>query len=205
MQSNTETTTNSNAGQDNTEIKEAAGAKKEGGTFIKELPILATSILGAALLALGIGFSQPTGPQSKLQYTGDLWCVSNWIEERPYRQLPDGRPAKDPRLIGKEDWIVREQVAAKTKEEAEAKARANGHGLFEPSDADTLRGYLDQNNREAFTSHFNTGATVPGPCMGTGDVSAQTGRWLNEKINDLEDLARTKVKFLRSSNLNNDL
>ena len=28
---------------------------------------------------------------------------------------------------------------------------------------------------------------------------------LNEKINDLEDLARTKVKFLRSSNLNNDL
>jgi predicted RNase H-like nuclease (RuvC/YqgF family) len=28
---------------------------------------------------------------------------------------------------------------------------------------------------------------------------------LNEKINDLEDLARTKVKFLRSSNLNEDL
>ncbi|MDH4358353.1 MAG: CHAP domain-containing protein [Candidatus Berkelbacteria bacterium] len=175
---------NSNSESNSPETKPGVETRRGEG-LVKELPILATSILGTALIALGIGFSQPVGEQSKLQYTGDLWCVSNWVEERPYRQLPDGRPAKDPRLVGKEDWIVREQVAAKTKDEAEAKARENSHGSFEPSDADALRGYLDQNNKDAFTSYFNTGATAPGPCMGTGDTSVQTGKWLSDIIREI--------------------
>lgn len=167
--------------QANTNIPPTAQASKETKPS-NELPILATSLLGAALLALGIGFATPTGEQSKLHYTGDLWCVSNFIEERPYRKLPDGRAAKDPRLIGKEDWIVREQVAAKSKEDAETQATKKG--LFESSDADTLRGALDRNDQDFFTKHFNTGATVAGPCMGTGDVSKQTGKWLNEIIRE---------------------
>jgi|GEM_PF-4538756 len=147
------------------------------------LPILATTALGMALLALGIGFLAPTGEQSKLEYEGDLWCVSNFIEKEPTEYLADGRPRQDPLLDSREDWIVRDQVKADTKEQAEEKARANGHGLFEPSNKDELRAKIAANDKEFFTTHFNTGATMAGPCLGTGSTTSQAGRWLNEVIN----------------------
>jgi N-acetylmuramoyl-L-alanine amidase len=148
------------------------------------LPILATTALAAALLALGIGFLAPTGEQSKLEYSSDLWCVSNYLEKEPQEILKDGRPRQDPLLDSREDWIVRDQVKADTKEQAEAKARANGHGLFEPSNKDELRAKITANDKAFFTTHFNTGATMAGPCWGTGWSAAQTGRWLNDAIRE---------------------
>ncbi|MCX6809193.1 MAG: hypothetical protein NTZ65_00325 [Candidatus Berkelbacteria bacterium] len=147
-----------------------------------EIGIIAATVLGAALLALGIGFMAPSGEQSKLVYTGDLWCVSNYIEKEPTEYLSDGRPAADPLLSGKDDWIVREQVKAKDKAEAEQKAKTNGHGLFEPSEKTRLRQALQNNERDFFTSHFNQGATAPGPCLGSGSLNHQIGSWLNEQI-----------------------
>lgn len=149
-----------------------------------DIPVLATSALGMALLAIGIGFFTPTGEQSKLQYPPDLWCVSNFIEQRPQVILPDGRPRQDKLLDGKEEWIVRDQIKADSKEEAEKKARSNGKGRFEPSNQDELRAKIQANNKDFFTSHFNTGATIAGPCWGTGSTGSQTGRWLNDALRE---------------------
>lgn len=149
-----------------------------------DIPILAISVLGMALLALGIGYITPTGEQSKLAYEEDLWCVSNYIEQRPVEYLKDGRPRQDKLLDGKEDWIVRDQVKADTKEQAEEIARKNGDGRFEPSDQNELREKLAANDKEFFTTHFNTGATMAGPCWGTGSSTSMTGRWLNDAIRE---------------------
>lgn len=160
------------------------------GGIKHKLPILVTSIIGAALLATGIFIQTPTGEQPKLAYNGDLWCVSNFVEERDANGKPvpisavDTRPRKDPRLKGKEDWIVREQVSADDKKQAEDKAIANSHGSFQMSNADELRAALDRNDKEFFTHRFNSGATSPGPCMGTGDVSIQSGKWLSDIIRE---------------------
>lgn len=154
-----------------------------------DIPVLATSALGMALLAIGIVFLAPTGEQSKLQYPGDLWCVSNYIEARNSEGaailLKDGRPRQDELLDGKEEWIVRDQVQADSKEEAEEIARKNGKGRFEPSNQDELRDKLKAGDKEFFTTHFNTGATMAGPCWGTGSTTSQTGQWLNDAINEV--------------------
>jgi len=151
--------------------------------------ILASTLIGAALLALGaLGFSATTGEMSKLAYSGNLWCVSNWIDEedasgrRSYLPDPDGRAQKDHRLVGKEDWIRLDQVEAETKEEAEEKASRKG--LFEPSEKSALRAALDKNDKAFFTSHFNMGATVPGPCLGSGLGNGVVGKWINEAIRE---------------------
>lgn len=149
--------------------------------------ILAASTLGVALLAIaGIGFMQPTGEMSKLMYDKDLWCVSNFIEARTADNQPvlskDGRPAKHELLKdGKEQWLVYDQVSAKSKAEAETKATKAG--FFEPSNKDDLITALQKSDEAFFTSHFNTGATSPGPCLGTGSSTTQLGSWLSEKIN----------------------
>lgn len=148
--------------------------------------ILVSSVLGAALLAIaGIGFMQPTGEQSKLVYNGKLWCVSNYLEQEPQEILKDGRPRQDKLLDGKESWIVREQVEADSKEDAEAKAQKNGGGLFEPSDKTTMRAALSKNpaDRKFFRTHFNKGATIAGPCLGGGS-STTVGMWLSEMIRE---------------------
>lgn len=158
--------------------------------------ILATSTLGAALLAVaGLGFSAPTGEMSKLLYNGNYWCVSNWIEEEDAQGNPvllpdpDSRNKKDHRLIGKEDWLRLDQVEANSKEEAEEKATREG--LFEKSEKVRLREALDKNEKEFFTSHFNTGATHRGPCAGTGMGTGIMGQWINDAIRtdcfDIED------------------
>ena len=152
-----------------------------------DIPVLAASALGMALIAIGIGYLAPTGEQSKLVYDSNLWCVSNYIEQRPQVILPDGRPARDPLLVAKEKegWRVTiDQVTADSKEEAEKIAQANGKGRFEPSDQDELRAKLQANDKDFFTSHFNTGATAAGPCLGTGSTTSQTGRWLNDAIRE---------------------
>jgi len=146
--------------------------------------VLAGTLLATALLAVaGLGFMQPTGEQSKLVYDGKLWCVSNYLEQEPQEILNDGRPRQDKLLDGKTNLIVRDQVQADSKEEAEAKAQKNGNGLFEPSDKTTLRAALSKNppDEKFFTTHFNTGATVAGPCLGGGS-SQMVGMWLNDRI-----------------------
>jgi len=151
-----------------------------------ELPFLATTALAATLIALGIAFLQPSGEQSKLMYNGNLWCVSNFIEKEPRELLDDGQPRRDPLLDGRGELIVREQITANSKDEAETKARQNGRGLFEPSEKTQLRAWLAQNNKEGnkqFSTHFNSGATTPGPCVGSGDPDVRVGFWLKEKIN----------------------
>lgn len=147
-----------------------------------DIPVIASAALAAALVSAGIFSISPSGEQSKLIYDGDLWCVSNFVGGSG--TLKDGRQVKDPQLVGKEDWIVRDQVSAKSKEEAEQKAQQNGGGMFEPSNKDELRGWLGANDKKNFTSHFNTGATAPGPCLGTGSSTDQTGRWLNDAIRE---------------------
>lgn len=149
------------------------------------LPILAATALGMALLALGIGFLAPTGEQSKLEYQGNLWCVSNYIEERDANNKPvylaDGRPRQDKRLDGKTDWIRRDQVEADSKGEAEKKATRVG--FFEASNQDRLRQALDSNDKEFFIHHFNTGATQAGPCLGTGSTAnSSVGLWVNDMV-----------------------
>lgn len=152
------------------------------------LPVIAGTLIAAALIAVGIGISAPTGEQSKLMYPGNLWCVSNFIEERDANDkptiLPDGRPRQDKLLDGKEDWIVRDQVTAGSADEAQKKAQKNGGGLFEPSDAKALREKLTARDKAFFTTHFNAGATIAGPCWGTGSTSAMTGRWLADAIRE---------------------
>ncbi len=157
--------------------------------------ILATSTVAAALLAVvGLGFSAPTGEMSKLEYNGNYWCVSNWIEEedangnRVFLPDPDGRGRMDHRLKDKTDWMRLDQVEADTKEEAEQKAFRKG--LFEPSEKVALREALDKNDKAFFTSHFNTGATHPGPCVGSGMGTGIVGMWINDSIrNDCFDIA----------------
>ena len=149
--------------------------------------ILSVSVIGAALLTLGsIGFSSTPGEMSKIAYTGNLWCVSNWIEEedaqgnKTYLPSPDGRAVIDHRLKGREDWMRLDQVSAETKEEAET--NATRIGLFEPSEKVALRESLDKNDIAFFTSHFNTGATHPGPCVGSGMGTGIVGTWINDSI-----------------------
>ncbi len=149
--------------------------------------ILATSTVAAALLTIAaLGFSTPTGENSKLLYNGNYWCVSNWIEEedangnRVYLPDPDGRGAMDHRLKGKESWLRLDQVEADTKEEAEQKATRAG--LFEASEKVALREALDKSDIAFFTSHFNSGATHPGPCVGTGMGTGLIGMWINDSI-----------------------
>jgi len=145
--------------------------------------LLYAAVLGAALVALGIGFSltSSTGEQSKLAYEGNLWCISNYIEQEPTEYLADGRPRKDERLDDKIDWIRKEQIAAESKEEAEQKATSQ---YFKPSNAEELRGWLDANNKASFTTHFNTGATTPGPCLGSGFGNGMAGKWVNDGLNE---------------------
>ena len=144
--------------------------------------------LALALVALGIGFTltSPSGEQSKLAYDGDLWCVSNYIEARDANNKPvylkDGRPRKDERLDDKTALIRKEQVSADDQSEAENKARLKGHGLFEPSNASELRAALDRGDEEFFTTHYNTGATTPGPCIGGGTGSGTVGSWSSQNI-----------------------
>lgn len=168
---------------------------------IHYIPI-ASTVLSAALIAMAIGFSSPTGEQSKLAYEGNLWCVSNYIEKEPRAYLKDGRPQADERLSGKEDWIVREQVSADSKEEAEQKAQKNGQGMFEPSDKTALRSALDKNQKDFFTTHFNTGATQAGPCLGGASSSSFPGRWLNDAIR--EDCFGIKPPVQEASSSNGD-
>lgn len=169
-------------------------------SFVIENLIYATA-LGAALVALGIGFSltSSTGEQSKLSYEGDLWCVSNYIEARDSQGKPvyleDGRPRKDERLDDKTALIRKEQVSAKTKDEAENKARTNGHGLFEPSNAEELRAALDRGDEEFFKTHFNTGATSPGPCLGSGTGSGTIGSWSSQNIAEKCGLINQDTEF----------
>lgn len=169
-------------------------------SFVIENLIYAAA-LGAALVALGIGFSltSSTGEQSKLSYEGDLWCVSNYIEARDSQGKPiyldDGRPRKDERLDDRTALIRKEQVSAQTKDEAENKARVNGHGLFEPSNAEELRTALDRGDEEFFKTHFNTGATSPGPCLGSGTGSGTIGSWSSQNIAEKCGLINQYTEF----------
>jgi len=145
--------------------------------------IIYAAALAAALVALGVGFSliPSTGEQSKIAYEGDLWCVSNYIEQRPIEYLEDGRPRKDERLDDRVDWIRKEQVKAESKAEAETAATSE---YFQPSTADELRGWLDANDKDNFVTHFNTGATTPGPCIGSGFGNGMAGKWVNDGLNE---------------------
>lgn len=134
-----------------------------------------------ALLALGVGFTAPTGEQSKLVYSGDLWCVSNYLEKEPTEYLSDGQPKRDPILDSKEDWIRRDQVKAASAEEAMAKATQVG--FFERSNKDEMRAAVTGGDKNFFTHHFNEGATAAGPCWGTGNPDqSYIGYWINDAI-----------------------
>ncbi len=146
-----------------------------------QIPILATSLLGLALVALGVGFFAPTGEQSKLMYEGNLWCVSNYIEKEPTEYLDNGQPQKEPLLEGKETWVRRDQVEAGSAEEAMTKATQAG--FFERSNKTDLRKALQNNDQDFFTHHFNEWATAAGPCWGTGDpANPYVGYWINDAI-----------------------
>lgn len=145
------------------------------------IPILASSVLGLALLAMGIGFMAPTGEQSKLVYSGNMWCVSNYIQQEPTELLADGQPKRDPLLEGKDGWIRRDQITAMSAQEAMKKATQAG--FFERSDKTKMREALSSNDKSYFTHHFNEGATAPGPCWGTGNASSPSvGYWINDAI-----------------------
>ena len=145
----------------------------------------ATVAIAAAVGAAGLLMLTPTGEQSKLKFDTDLWCVSNYIEKEP-QEIVRGRPVKDDLLIGKDDWIRREQVKAKSKEEAEAKVEAQYGQFFARSDKTALRDALTKNNKDFFIHHYNGagaglnygGATAAGPCEGTGDFANDQGQWL---------------------------
>jgi len=146
-----------------------------------QVGVLATSILGLALIALGVGFFAPTGEQSKLAYDGNLWCVSNYLEKEPTEYLEDGRPAIDPLLDANAEWIRRDQVDADSAEAAMAKATRVG--FFERSTKDEMRAALTGKNEVFFTHHYNEGATMPGPCWGSGSsANAHIGYWINDAL-----------------------
>lgn len=140
------------------------------------------SALSVALIALGIGFSSPVGENSKLAYSGSLWCISNYIQDLDSQGKPvfnkDGQPKDDPLIAGKGVLIRRDQVEAKSAAEAEQKAIKSG--IFEKSNRDELRNSLKKNDTDFFVTHFNSGATSSGPCLGNGVLL--DGFWINDVV-----------------------
>jgi len=161
-------------------------------------PVVAAVVAAIATTvgAAGISMITMSGEQSKLKFDPDLWCVSNYIEQVPREKGADGRPLADIRLKNKGSWIRREQVKAKSKEEAEAKVEAQYKKFFTRSDKTGLRDALDKNNKDFFTHHFNSGATVSGPCIGTGDPANDKGLWLADAVRDecFETSGNCKIK-----------
>jgi len=153
-------------------------------SFIPQGIILAT-ILAGALVAAGIGtayvFITPTGEQSRLTYQGDLWCVTNYIEQEPTEYLRDGRPRKDAKLDGQITLVRKQQVSASSKAEAEQKATSPS---FQPADKEALRQALEKGDSSYYTTHFNPTATTPGPCLGSGYNDGLAGKWVNDGINE---------------------
>lgn len=150
--------------------------------------ILTATVLGAALLTFGaIGFSATPGEMSKIAYTGNLWCVSNLVDKtdasgKVIINPATGQGQNDPLIEQNIQLLRRDQVSAESKEEAEKKATQAG--LFEPSDKTQLIAALSKSPIDSafFTSHFNTGATHPGPCLGSG-TSTIEGMWIGDEIN----------------------
>jgi hypothetical protein len=145
-----------------------------------DFPAISAGLLGIILLSTGLVLAVTSGEQSKMVYGGNLWCVSNFIEQEPQELLKDGRPRRDRRLDGKEDWIRRQQVSANSAEEAMSKATVTGS--FERSDKNRMRQALEQNDKVFFAHHFNAGATAAGPCEGGGAGQASVGMWINDAI-----------------------
>lgn len=149
-----------------------------------EVPLLAAAAFAAVLVALGVGYKK-SDTSDNLQYEGDIWCVSNFIEKEPAGEfLADGRPVQDPLLNGKETWIRKDQVkvdpsSANPKADAIA---AVTRTYFLRSNKDELRAKLKSGDEKFFTSHFNDGAVDPGPCWGSGDE--KDGKWINDVVRE---------------------
>jgi len=167
-----------------------AQKKDKKGMIATEVIVFGAALASALCLTGFYLINGVTGEQSKLKYEGDVWCVSNWVSDEDSNGqkvfLPDGRERQDSRLDGKEDWLRREQVKATNKKEAEDAATKKG--IFELSDKTLLRAALDRNDdpgKDYFVHHFNTGATMAGPCWGSGDISNPApGMWVSDMIRD---------------------
>ena len=158
--------------------------KKLRGAY--EVPILITAAFAAVLIALGVGYK---AGDKNVEYEGNLWCISNYIEKEPTEYLADGRPAIHPLLSDKGDWIRKDQVEvdpATNNAEEEAMTLATKEKYFEKATKDEMIAALEKNNEEGkdfFIHHFNATATEPGPCWGTGE-SEDAGKWINDAIRE---------------------
>lgn len=136
--------------------------------------ILIASAIALALIALGVGYK----PGDKyLEYEGDLWCVSNFVEKEPRELLSDGQPTKHELLEGREDWIRKDQITvdpSTNNPEQEAMNIAQKEHFFEEATKDELISALERGDEEFFTHHFNSTAIASGHCITT------VGKWIND-------------------------
>lgn len=153
--------------------------KKLKGSF--EIPILAAVAFAAVLVALGVGYKKGT---TNVEYDGNTWCVSNYVEKEPTEYLEDGRPKKSPLLDDRGDWIRKDQVdigsGANNPEEA-AMSLATKEKYFERATKEEMVSALQKGDKDFFTHHYNETATSAGPCWGTGG-SEDDGQWINDAI-----------------------
>ncbi|OQA52112.1 MAG: CHAP domain protein [candidate division WS2 bacterium ADurb.Bin280] len=157
--------------------------------------ILVASAIALALLALGIGYK----PGEKyLEYEGNLWCVSNFVEKEPKELLSDGQPAKHQLLEGREDWIRKDQITvdpSTNTPEQEAMSIASKEHFFESATKEELISALERGDKEFFTHHFNSTATASGHCITT------VGKWINDATRE-ECFGTDEYETVRELNVN---
>lgn len=155
--------------------------KKLKGGF--EVPILVAAAFAAVLIALGVGYK---AGDTNVEYEGNLWCVSNYVEKEPTEYTKDGRPVKHPLLNDRADWIRKDQIAvdpSTNNPQEEAMNLATKPNLFERATKEEIVAALERGDKKFFTSHFNATATSAGPCWGSGSPR-DDGKWINDAIRE---------------------
>jgi len=155
--------------------------KKLRGAF--EVPILIAAAFAAVLIALGVGYK---AGNTNVEYEGNLWCVSNYIQKEPTEYTKDGRPVKHPLLNDRGDWIRKDQIEvdpSTDNPQEEAITLATKAEFFERATKEEMVAALEKGDKEFFTHHFNATATSAGPCWGTGS-SEDKGKWINDAIRE---------------------
>lgn len=145
-----------------------------------EIPILVAVAFAAILVAWGVGYKKG---DTNVEYEGNLWCVSNYVQKEPTEYLEDGRPKKSPLLEDRGDWIRKDQVQVDsgTNNPEEAAMNLATKDYFERATKEEMVEALQKGDKDFFTHHYNETATSAGPCWGTGS-GEDDGQWINDAV-----------------------
>lgn len=148
-----------------------------------EVPILVAAAFAAVLIAMGVGYK---AGNTHVEYEGDLWCVSNYLEKEPTEYTKDGQPVKHPLLESRGDWVRKDQIKVSYTTDdprEEAMGLAVKEVFFERATKQEMIAALESGDKDFFTHHFNEGATSAGPCWGDGE-GEDDGKWINDAIRE---------------------